>query len=307
MRTLAHLLVVVGIGTLLVSHASAQLIQPGSIDYEFTGTLRTTQYDGESDVILCRDEPPLNISIPAAGQTPTDTGLEGRRQFFVPPEDICCSANISLIERAHFGDPLVEPFPRPTLGFGLHAYSQTFRSFSEIDAQLAGSATVQVVVTESITATVRLRTERFLASSSADASIRFVGPAPDETVNLFLNKFPGSASYNDVQIPAGTYSVVLDGMFDLDEVRQNFGYYAKALFGGDVRFSDVAAVSLARAARSCPADTDTSGTVTVADILNFLSLWSGSDPLADWNGDGVWSVSDILNYLADWSAGCVTV
>lgn len=58
------------------------------------------------------------------------------------------------------------------------------------------------------------------------------------------------------------------------------------------------------ASSCCPVDFNRSGTVSVSDILDFLSAWSADDQAADTNRDGVRTVGDILDYLSLWAAGC---
>lgn len=55
---------------------------------------------------------------------------------------------------------------------------------------------------------------------------------------------------------------------------------------------------------SCTADFNNDQSVTVGDILDFLSAWSGNQTMSDLNNDGAYSVGDILDFLGLWSAGC---
>ncbi len=49
----------------------------------------------------------------------------------------------------------------------------------------------------------------------------------------------------------------------------------------------------------CRCDTDGSGTLTAADIFDYLNLWFANDPRADINGGGV-QASDIFDFLNCW-------
>ncbi len=53
----------------------------------------------------------------------------------------------------------------------------------------------------------------------------------------------------------------------------------------------------------CPADFNRSGTLTVADIFDFLNAWLGNDARADFDGGGL-AVSDIFAFINAWLAGC---
>ena len=54
----------------------------------------------------------------------------------------------------------------------------------------------------------------------------------------------------------------------------------------------------------CRADWNSSGSVTVQDIFDFLSAWFANAPTADFNGNGAITVQDIFDFLAAWFAGC---
>ncbi len=55
--------------------------------------------------------------------------------------------------------------------------------------------------------------------------------------------------------------------------------------------------------RLCPADFNASGSLTPADIYDFLNAWLAADPRADFNGYGL-SAQDIFDFLGAWFAGC---
>jgi hypothetical protein len=55
--------------------------------------------------------------------------------------------------------------------------------------------------------------------------------------------------------------------------------------------------------RLCAADFNSSGTLTVQDIFDFLNAWFGGSPSADFNGGGL-AVQDIFDFLNAWFAGC---
>lgn len=57
--------------------------------------------------------------------------------------------------------------------------------------------------------------------------------------------------------------------------------------------------------RSCHADSDGDGTVTVSDIFHFLSAWFAGDTVAaNFNDDCCINVGDIFAFLTAWFAGC---
>lgn len=54
----------------------------------------------------------------------------------------------------------------------------------------------------------------------------------------------------------------------------------------------------------CPADFDSSGQLSIGDVLDFLAAYFAPNPRADFNGVGGVSVQDILDFLAAYLAGC---
>ncbi len=54
----------------------------------------------------------------------------------------------------------------------------------------------------------------------------------------------------------------------------------------------------------CAPDFNCSGSVTVADIFDFLAAWFSADPRSDFNSIGGINVQDIFDFLAAWFAGC---
>ncbi|MGH7293086.1 MAG: GC-type dockerin domain-anchored protein, partial [Myxococcota bacterium] len=54
----------------------------------------------------------------------------------------------------------------------------------------------------------------------------------------------------------------------------------------------------------CPADYNSSHTVTVQDIFDFLAGWFAGNPSADFNGVNGLSVQDIFDFLSAWFAAC---
>jgi hypothetical protein len=54
----------------------------------------------------------------------------------------------------------------------------------------------------------------------------------------------------------------------------------------------------------CFADFNQSGTVTVADIMDFINAWLAGIPWTDVNGYGGANVADIFEFLTAWFAGC---
>jgi hypothetical protein len=59
-----------------------------------------------------------------------------------------------------------------------------------------------------------------------------------------------------------------------------------------------------RQSRSCEADFNESGAVTVQDIFDFLGVWFALDPRADVNGVGGVTVQDLFDFLGAYFAGC---
>jgi hypothetical protein len=57
------------------------------------------------------------------------------------------------------------------------------------------------------------------------------------------------------------------------------------------------------AAKTCIADFNGDGHVTVQDIFDFLAAWFAHDPAADINNSGAVTVQDIFDFLAAWFAG----
>lgn len=56
----------------------------------------------------------------------------------------------------------------------------------------------------------------------------------------------------------------------------------------------------------CAADFDGSGSVTAADLAEFLSKWLSGSPAADFNTSGGLDMLDIFEFLRAWQAGCET-
>ena len=54
----------------------------------------------------------------------------------------------------------------------------------------------------------------------------------------------------------------------------------------------------------CPADFNCSGSLTVQDIFDFLSVWFAHLSSADFNNSGQVTVQDIFDFLTAWFAGC---
>jgi hypothetical protein len=54
----------------------------------------------------------------------------------------------------------------------------------------------------------------------------------------------------------------------------------------------------------CRADFNTSGSVTVQDIFDFLNAYFASRPAADFNASGAVTVQDIFDYLTAYFSGC---
>jgi hypothetical protein len=83
-----------------------------------------------------------------------------------------------------------------------------------------------------------------------------------------------------------------------------------------VRFSDGYTLCVApgatmyspasKPATTCPcrADFNTTGSVTLQDIFDFLAAWFSHDTRSDTNADSAITVQDIFDFLALWFAGC---
>lgn len=56
--------------------------------------------------------------------------------------------------------------------------------------------------------------------------------------------------------------------------------------------------------KSCRADLDSDGRLTVFDFLAFQNLFSRGDTRADFNGDGDLNIFDFLAFQNEFSAGC---
>ena len=56
--------------------------------------------------------------------------------------------------------------------------------------------------------------------------------------------------------------------------------------------------------KTCLADFNCSGSVTIQDIFDFLTAWFAKLPSADFNNSGTVSVQDIFDFLTAWFAGC---
>jgi hypothetical protein len=54
----------------------------------------------------------------------------------------------------------------------------------------------------------------------------------------------------------------------------------------------------------CPADTNCSGSATVADIFDFLAAWFAGTPIGDFTHSNGVGVPDIFAFLTAWFAGC---
>lgn len=68
-------------------------------------------------------------------------------------------------------------------------------------------------------------------------------------------------------------------------------------------FDDVA-VEISPRGAGCAADFDGSGSVTMADLSEFLSKWLSGNPAADFDASGRLDTLDIYAFLGAWSAGC---
>ena len=62
--------------------------------------------------------------------------------------------------------------------------------------------------------------------------------------------------------------------------------------------------TLASGPPPCPADFNTSGTLNVQDIFDFLAGWFAASPAADFNHVSGLTVQDIFDFLAAWFTGC---
>ncbi len=71
---------------------------------------------------------------------------------------------------------------------------------------------------------------------------------------------------------------------------------------GYIAWGTVTVRALSRAA--CPADFDENGTLSLADIFDFLDGWFSSDIATDFNYTGALEVQDIFDMLTAWFSGC---
>ena len=55
---------------------------------------------------------------------------------------------------------------------------------------------------------------------------------------------------------------------------------------------------------ACPPDMNSSGTLTVQDIFDFLNAWFANTPRGDFNRADGCTIHDIFDYLSAWFAGC---
>lgn len=68
----------------------------------------------------------------------------------------------------------------------------------------------------------------------------------------------------------------------------------------DLTTTAAAAISAAGPRVPCPCDADSSGTLTVQDIFEFLARWFANDPRANFNGGAGLTVQDIFDFLNCW-------
>ena len=54
----------------------------------------------------------------------------------------------------------------------------------------------------------------------------------------------------------------------------------------------------------CRPDLNNDCAVNTQDFAEYLNLWAGGDPLADWNGDTAVNTQDFAAFLNDWAIGC---
>ena len=80
--------------------------------------------------------------------------------------------------------------------------------------------------------------------------------------------------------------------------------YQNKLVAAGFSFDDFSTFLATYTPCSCPADFNNSGSVTVQDIFDFLTVWFARGPAADINGSGTITVQDIFDFLAHWFAGC---
>ncbi len=62
--------------------------------------------------------------------------------------------------------------------------------------------------------------------------------------------------------------------------------------------------SMSPATCSCRADFNSTGSVTVQDIFDFLAAWFVQNPRADFNADTQITIQDIFDFLTVWFTGC---
>ncbi len=115
-----------------------------------------------------------------------------------------------------------------------------------------------------------------------------------------LQKWDGATTWSAV--PSGTIGNLAD-LASFEDASGTALYVAHAGFFADGKW----AVGLARLrspCRTCPADFNRSGNVTVQDIFDFLIAYFAGDSSADFNGVGGVTVQDIFDFLVAYFAGC---
>lgn len=141
----------------------------------------------------------------------------------------------------------------------------------------------------------------FVLAPAAQISVRLVGTDPGLTVyNGFTPLAPGSTiAFGD--IPFDNHP-----LFNIHGSSAGPGQEFAARFvlsDASGTYADSAEFTLL-VTPACPADIDLSGTVSVQDIFDYLTLFFQNLPAADFNGQGGATVQDIFDFLAAYFQPC---
>lgn len=121
-------------------------------------------------------------------------------------------------------------------------------------------------------------------------NLETVGPGGDEA----------SGGWYQVQFALGD----IPGFVQNDQFRIRFT--ASDTGSGSVVEAAVDAISLQSypCDASCPADTDGNGVLNFFDVSDYLTLFSASDPAADFNNDNMFNFFDVSAFIDAFNAGC---
>jgi len=141
---------------------------------------------------------------------------------------------------------------------------------------------------------------RYTTSGAGRFTARTCGSAFDTKLAIYSNTCPTIA---DTALACNDDAFGLCPSSGLHSSASAFGTANTSYLirvGGFSSFSGSGVVTV-----YCAADINFSGTVSVQDIFDFLSLYFANNPAADLNGSGAISVQDIFDFLAGYFVGCV--